>query len=73
MLPHAQGIVSMQHVAQKHLCHTASHKEKQPEPKKQRASQPVLWCPVNCHTHIKEITRKQQTTKEHKTKNGKEN
>jgi hypothetical protein len=43
----------MQHVAQKHPCHTQTHKEEAPEPKKQRKTQPVLWCRKNRHTHIK--------------------
>jgi hypothetical protein len=43
----------MQHVTRKHLCHTASDKEKPPKPKKERNPQTILWCPVNRHTHIK--------------------
>jgi hypothetical protein len=37
----------------KSLCHTQTHKEKAPEHKKQRSSQPILWYTKNFHTHIK--------------------
>jgi len=40
--------------------HTASAVEKQSEPKKQRGSQPVLWCAINHHTHIKSAPATQQ-------------
>jgi hypothetical protein len=56
MMPHPHAVVSMQGVARKHVCHTTSDKAKPSEPKKQCKTQPVLWCPVNCHIHIKNKT-----------------
>jgi hypothetical protein len=56
----------MQNVKEKYLCHTVTHKEKRPEPKKQSLPVAVLWCPVNCHTHMKR-TQTSKHTKERST------